>query len=214
MPEPLRPPAVKVCGLRGAADLLAALEAGADAVGFVFHEASPRALREEDAPSLAGLVPAQVLAVAVFVDAAPDVALERAQRIGARAVQLCGAERPADWRGFPLPILRRLAVAPRAAEDLAAWDGVAGAFVLDHPQAPGGSGRAVDWELAAQLAAHAPCLLAGGLDEHNVAAAVRAVRPAGVDASSRLESAPGRKDEARVRAFVAAARRALQERTA
>jgi phosphoribosylanthranilate isomerase len=86
------------------------------------------------------------------------------------------------------------------------WRGIAAGFVLDHPSSAGGSGREIDLAIAAELARLAPCLLAGGLDERNVAERVRAVRPAGVDASSRLESAPGHKDPARVTAFIRAAR--------
>lgn len=211
MAEPFVLPRAKVCGLRRAADLCAAIDAGADAVGFVFHEPSPRWLADREAQALAGLVPPAVLAVAVFVDATPEWALARAQRCGARAVQLCGRERPPEWSGFPLPVLRRLPVSAEAQDEIEAWRQIARGFVLDSAQAPGGSGRPVSWELAAGLAAQARCLLAGGLDAHNVAAAVRAVRPAGVDASSRLEARPGRKDPQRVRAFVAAALRALDE---
>jgi phosphoribosylanthranilate isomerase len=130
---------------------------------------------------------------------------------GVRAVQLCGDELARDWTSFPLPILRRIAVRPGAERELDSWLGIAAGFVLDHPAGPGGTGRAVELELAAQLASRAPCLLAGGLDASNVAGLVERVRPAGVDASSRLESAPGVKDPARVADFVRAARAALAE---
>lgn len=211
MIESFRVPRVKVCGLTSAEDVELALAAGADALGFVHFAPSPRSLAAEDAARLVALVPPGVLAVGVLVSAHPLDALAFAETSGVRALQLCGRERPADWQAFPLPLLRRVAVEERAEEHVEAWREVARVFVLDHPAAPGGSGLAVMRHVAATLAERAPCLLAGGLDAHNVAAAVRAVRPAGVDASSRLECAPGRKDPDRVRAFVRAALGALRE---
>ena len=104
-----------------------------------------------------------------------------------------------------------MAAAENAEAEIAAWQGIAAAFVLDHPSAPGGTGLGVDAARAAILARLAPCLLAGGLDEINVRARVHAVAPAGVDASSRLEISPGIKDPARVAAFVRAAVETLQE---
>ena len=128
---------------------------------------------------------------------------------GARALQLCGEERASHWRSFPFTILRRVAVDETAEEEIDGWRRIAAGFVLDHPEAPGGTGRSVDLELARELASRAPCFLAGGLDANNVAAIVGRVRPHGVDASSGLESSPGVKDGARVAAFVRAARAAL-----
>ena len=202
-------PTVKVCGLTCSADVDVALEAGAQALGFVHHLPSPRHLDAAAAAVLAARAPADVWTVAVLVDAERDRAEEHVRASGARAIQLCGSEEAQDWRGFPVPVLRRIPVARGAEQELERWRDVAAGFVLDHPAAPGGSGRAVDEELAASLARAAPCLLAGGLDGDNVAARVARVRPVGVDASSRLERAPGAKDHDAVRAFVRAARAAL-----
>ncbi len=214
MPDLQRLPRVKVCGLCRREDVAAVVEAGASAVGLIADERSPRAVDARSASELVALLPPGVLPVAVLVDASPASAERFARVSGARAVQLCGTERAAEWSAFPLPILRRLGVAEGTEQELARWSGVAWGFVLDHPSAPGGSGRPVDPELAARLCAQAPCLLAGGLDENSVGAAIARVRPAGVDASSRLESAPGEKDPARVRAFVRAALSAFEERRA
>jgi phosphoribosylanthranilate isomerase len=209
--ERLRLPRVKVCGLRRTEDAAAAVAAGADALGLVLHPPSPRHLEPREAAELVATLPPDVLPVLVTLERAPE-ALERLARdLGVRAVQLCGAEHAADWRGFPLPLLRRLPVDASAEAELDEWCDVAAGFVLDHPAAPGGTGRDVDLDLAARLAAAAPCLLAGGLDAGSVSAAVERVRPAGVDASSRLESAPGAKDPARIAAFVRAALAAFQE---
>jgi len=209
--ESFRLPRFKVCGVRRGAEALAVITAGGDALGLVSHRPSPRHVELDDAATIVSLLPEGVLAVLVVVDATP-VDLERAARaVGAGAVQLCGAERAEDWHAFPLPILRRLAVEDGAERELERWLGVASGFVLDHPAAAGGTGRTVDLDLAARLAARAPCLLAGGLEASCVASAIERVRPAGVDASSRLESAPGVKDLARIAAFVRAARAALEE---
>ncbi|MEE8468659.1 MAG: phosphoribosylanthranilate isomerase [Planctomycetota bacterium] len=202
-------PRIKVCGLTRAGDVRAALEAGADALGFVQYAPSPRDLSNESAASLMADVPAGVARVLVVVDCTPESASAALAATGADHLQLCGDQRAADWADFCAPILRRIAVQEGAAEELRSWQDVVLGFVLDHPSGPGGSGRCVDGSLAASLASLAPCLLAGGLDQDNVAQRVAQARPAGVDGSSRLESSPGIKDQDRVRAFVAAARAAL-----
>ena len=208
---PLGPPRVKCCGMTRLEDARLAVEAGADALGVVLHPPSPRYVHVYGAARLLNGVPESLLKVAVLVDRSPEEAAFDARRIGARAVQLCGGERPEDFAGFPLPVLRRLAVEAGAEEELEAWRDRVLAFVLDAPGSPGGSGRRVDPDRAAALAERAPCLLAGGLDDGNVAEAVRAVRPWGVDASSGLELRPGAKDPERLRRFVERARAARAE---
>jgi phosphoribosylanthranilate isomerase len=206
VPEAKRIPRVKVCGITALADVESAFVQGLDAVGIVRWPRSPRFLAADAAAKLAASLPSGILAVEVLVDAEPgDVAP------WAKVVQLCGGEAPEPWFDFRLPILRRLPVAPGAEIVLEAWAGVAAGFVLDHPSGPGGTGKEVDLDLAVELARRAPCLLAGGLDETNVGERVRRVRPAGVDASSRLETAPGRKDPSRVAAFAREANSALED---
>jgi phosphoribosylanthranilate isomerase len=199
-----RLPRVKVCGVTVLADVEGGFAHGVDAVGLVRHARSPRYLPEDAAAKLAASLPPGILAVEVLVDAEPDDV-----SMWASVVQLCGGEPPERWFDFRLPILRRLPVEPGSEVILDAWAGVAAGFVLDHPSGPGGTGREVDLALAAELARRAPCLLAGGLDETTVGERIRRVRPAGVDASSRLETAPGRKDPARVAAFAREAASAL-----
>jgi phosphoribosylanthranilate isomerase len=199
-----RLPRVKVCGVTALADVEPAFGHGLDAVGIVRWPRSPRFLAPDAAARLAASLPPGILLVEVLVDASP-----RDVSPWAQLVQLCGGEAPETWFDFRLPILRRLPVAPGCEVVLEAWKGVAAGYVLDHPSGPGGTGKGVDLDLAAAFARSAPCLLAGGLDETTVAERVRRVRPAGVDASSRLETAPGRKDAARVAAFVRAATAAL-----
>jgi phosphoribosylanthranilate isomerase len=204
-------PRVKICGITREVDLLAALDAGASAIGFVEYPASPRSVTRERARALIDVVAGRVPAVAVLVDRDPDAAAAWLRASGATVAQLCGSERPEAWRGFDFPIFRRVAADENAEDEIAAWQGIAAAFVLDHPSAPGGTGLGVDRARAAILARLAPCLLAGGLDEDSVAERIREVRPRGVDASSRLEISPGIKDPARVAAFVRAARETLEE---
>jgi phosphoribosylanthranilate isomerase len=204
-------PRVKICGITREDDLLAAIAAGASAIGVVEYPASPRSVTRERARALIEAIAGRVPAVAVLVDRDPDLAAAWMRATGATLVQLCGSERAEAWRGFDFPVLRRVAADENAEAEIAAWRGIASAFVLDHPSAPGGTGLGVDPARAAVLARLAPCLLAGGLDENNVDERVRAVRPAGVDASSRLETSPGIKVPARVAAFVRAASNTLQE---
>lgn len=204
-------PRVKVCGITREGDLAAAIDAGASAIGFVEYPASPRAVTRERARALIDVIAGRVASVAVLVDRDPDFAAAWMRASGATMVQLCGSERPDAWKGFDFPILRRVGADADAEAEIAAWQGIASAFVLDHPSAPGGTGLGVDGPRAAILARLAPCLLAGGLDENNVDERVREVLPCGVDASSRLEISPGIKDPARVAAFVRAASGTLQE---
>lgn len=205
----LAPPRVKVCGLTREEDARTAAAAGADALGVVFAASSPRRVDPARAARIvdaAGSVPV----VGVFVDAPRAEVEATIAAAGLSAVQLCGQEQPADFAGLATPLWRRVPVDPIAgAAEIARWRGVASLFVLDHPSGPGGTGRAADHAVARTLAAQATCLLAGGLGPADAARAATAVRPHGLDASSRLESAPGVKDPELVKEFVAAARAAL-----
>ena len=211
MAEGFELPRVKVCGMTRMEDAASAFEAGADALGFVFHPGSPRCVEPELANELIAVLPPNVLTVAVVVEIEPAVAESLLNATGASAIQLCGFQESADWASFPFPILRRVPVDGSGLAELERWRGVASGFVLDHPAAAGGTGETVDFALAAELAARAPCLLAGGLGAHNVADAIRAVRPRGVDASSRLESSPGVKSPELVRDFVRQALSTFQD---
>ena len=193
---------VKVCGITSREDALAAIEAGATALGFNFYAPSPRYLTPEAAGIIVAALPANILKVGVFVNEAP-AEIERIMRIaGLDVAQLHGNERLADvppgiriWKAFR--------VTPSFSLDQL-HDFTAEAFLLDTPSALyGGSGETFDWRLAA--GARERVLLAGGLDESNVADAVRIARPWGVDACSRLEASPGRKDHGRMARFIAAA---------
>lgn len=199
---------VKVCGLTRLEDARAAVDAGADWLGFILRWESPRRIEPAVAAAIVAALP-ETVAVAVMVGPTPDEALAMAREIGARRVQLHRVD-PARWPAdFPLPAAfavtvdaeGRLLEAPPAARDLLLLD-------TADPERAGGTGRTFPWQAAAALAASRPVMLAGGLGPDNVAEAIARVRPFGVDASSRLEASPGHKDPVLVRRFVAAAREA------
>jgi len=201
---------VKVCGMTRLEDALLAVEAGADAVGFNFWPGSKRHVPLARAVEIASQLPAGVLRVGVFVRAPPEAvrAAVGAARLG--AVQLHGDEDPADYAGVGAPLWQVLridaslppSVSPRATE-----------LLLDaRVEGFGGSGRSFDWTLAHGARRFGvPFWLAGGLTPSNVAEAIRRAAPGGVDVASGVESRPGVKDPALVRAFVTAVR-AAEER--
>ena len=195
-------PQVKVCGLTNQADVTLAVGLGAEACGFVAVPASPRYVEASIVAEACQEVPPMVRRVGVFVDESPEAVLAYCAEAGLDTAQLCGSECPEAFRGFPLPIWRRLGVDEGELSQGSAWSPLAELFVLDHPSSPGGSGLPVNWALAARFAEAFPCLLAGGLDGENVAQAIRTVRPIGVDASSRLEERPGMKHSERLQEFV------------
>jgi len=206
--EAARRTLVKVCGLTRLEDARAARDAGADWLGFVVAGESPRRIE----PAAAGAIVAAlgaVEAVAVMVAPDPERALRDARAAGAARVQLHrvdAARWPAD---FPLPVV--FAVPVGADGRLAAALPPDGALVmLDTARAgkAGGTGETFPWAAAARLAATRAVVLAGGLGPDNVEAAIEAVRPFAVDATTRLERAPGVKDHDLVRRYVAAVRRA------
>lgn len=206
---------VKICGLRTAADVAAAAEAGAAYVGFVFFDRSPRHLTPEAARALAVDVPAGIAKVALTVDAG-DAALDAiVGTVPLDMLQLHGRESPervAEVRArYGLPVMK--AVGLSGPEDLAALDlyqAVADQILVDAkpPKGaalPGGNGLAFDWRLLLGRVWRRPWMLAGGLTPDNVALAIRSTNARQVDVSSGVESAPGVKDARLIRAFIAAA---------
>jgi phosphoribosylanthranilate isomerase len=202
---------VKVCGITNLEDARAALAAGADALGFNFYTRSPRYIAPEDARSIISeLPPIAVLCVGVFVneDSAATVA-HMAARAGVAAVQLHGDESPEYCDELSE---RRVIKALRVGKDFAPEQATAyraESILLDafSASARGGTGETFDWELARRTREVVSQLyLAGGLTVENVADAIAAVRPYAVDVCSGVELAAGRKDAARLRAFVAAVR--------
>ncbi|HET7293302.1 MAG TPA: phosphoribosylanthranilate isomerase [Vicinamibacteria bacterium] len=202
---------VKVCGITSEEDARLVADAGADALGLVFWPNSPRAVGFEAARRIAAAAPPALVRVGVFVDAGAEAIARAVDEVGLDLVQLHGEERPELLEALPRRAWKALRVGDGlAAADVAPWSRAAG-VLLDTRVAgtPGGTGRSFDWRLAAAVRDRIGFLvLAGGLDASNVAEAVAAARPDGVDVSSGVERAPGRKDAAKLRAFVEAARRA------
>lgn len=199
---------IKVCGITRPADAIAAAGAGATAIGMVFYRRSPRAVRLHEAAMVSAVVPPGVAKVGVFVNEEPAEIRKLVQAARLDVVQLHGDETP-DILGAldGLRVWRALPVGPEFDPgSLAAWD--VEAVLLDAPsgEAYGGSGRQFPWAKAVEAKRVGPkIIVAGGLDGSNVAQAIQEVAPWGVDSSSRLESSPGVKDEAKVQAYVSAA---------
>jgi phosphoribosylanthranilate isomerase len=209
---------VKICGLTSEEALDAAIVAGADMVGLNFFPPSPRYLMLERATALAGRARGRAEIVAVTVDMADRALEEIVENVRPDWLQLHGNEAPervlALKRRFARRVIKALGV--REASDLAVasrYRNVADLLLLDAKPPkdavlPGGNGAAFDWTILEDFEPGLPFLLSGGLDASNVGTAIRLARAPGVDVSSGVETAPGRKDPALIRAFIAAARRA------
>jgi phosphoribosylanthranilate isomerase len=213
------PPTVKICGLTTLETVEAAIAAGADMLGFVFFERSPRHCSLDLAAELGRSVGTRARTVALTVDA-DDGALDAIMAaLDPDLLQLHGRETPARVAEIKArldrPVIKAVGIA--AAGDLTtaeAYLGVADWLLFDakaRPEAllPGGNGRAFDWEVLEGLDGMRPFMLSGGLDAANVAEAIRIARPSGVDVSSGVETRPGEKDPDRIRDFVVAARAAF-----
>ncbi|MCK6433641.1 MAG: phosphoribosylanthranilate isomerase [Burkholderiaceae bacterium] len=200
---------IKICGLTREADVDAAAGAGADAVGFVFYDRSPRAVTPQRAQVLARRLPPFVVPVCLFVNAGDDLLDDVLQRIPNAVLQFHGDESPERCESLGRPYLRAARMAPGVALlDFAASHPRAAGILLDAPvEGYGGGGRVFDWSL---IPANVPCpvVLSGGLNPANVVDGVLRVRPWAVDVSSGVESAKGVKDDALVRQFCEAVREA------
>ena len=194
---------VKICGLTSLEDACAAVEAGADALGFNFWPGSKRCVTVERVASILALLPSGLLAVGVFVNASRSEIVKVLQSIPLGAVQLHGDETPEDCTGYPVKVIKALRA--RAGVSLAE---VAARYGTDYilldtaaEGSYGGTGRTFAWNLAVGVAPGRR-FDAGGRAPDNVAEAVQRVRPYAVDVASGVESEPGRKDHARVREFI------------
>ena len=212
-------PTVKICGLSTGLTLDAALDAGADMVGFVFFSKSPRHIDWATGRALGRQARGRATIAALSVDADDDTLKRIVEALSPDLMQLHGSETPARVKEirelFGRPTMKAIGVATHG--DLAAaqtYEGVADHLLIDAkpPKGavlPGGNGRPFDWSLTREFRPSVPWLLSGGLDPDTVEAAIALSGARGVDVSSGVESAPGVKDPGRIRTFVAAARRAF-----
>ena len=201
---------VKICGVTNVADALAAAEAGADMIGLNFYEKSPRYVTLATAAEISRALPPFVQRVGVFVNPAADLVLRAIAECGLNLLQFHGDE-PSDFcTQFGLMSMKAIRVRDEESlEALAEFQ--TDAFLLDAHSGSGlgGTGEKFNWELAVEAQKFGkPIFLAGGLTPENVATAVKQVRPFAVDVSSGVESAPAKKDAAKVRAFIQAVRNA------
>ena len=200
---------IKICGITNADDARLCVECGVDALGFIFVEHTPRYITPDAAARIVAILPPFVTPVGVFWDHAPGHVKAVAEQCGLGALQFHGEESPEDLQDYRLPVIKTLKVAGGADLDRMASYRVA-AFLLDSPSrwSEGEARPPIPWDVAAAAARRHPVLLSAGLTPDNVAEAVRRVRPYGVDVNSGVEAHPGRKDEPRVRRFVAEVRAA------
>ena len=200
---------VKICGLRTLPAATAAVKAGADLLGFNFVPSSRRCISPETARDIIGALPAHAQTVGIFVN--PTLAQVQAtvERSGLDWVQLSGTETPAFCAAVAQPVIKTVRLSEPPAGEARPNEYDVDLLLADAavPGSWGGSGEVSDWAAAGRLARRRRLLLAGGLHAGNVAAALRTVRPAGVDVASGIET-DGREDPAKIRAFVAAARAA------
>jgi phosphoribosylanthranilate isomerase len=209
-------PVVKICGLKTPETLAAALDAGADMVGFVFFPKSPRHIDLATAETLGRQAQGKALKVALTVDADDAALAAIVAALHPDLLQLHGHESPdrvADIRArFGLPVMKAMGVADaNDLKDVKAYEAVADRILFDAKPPkdaahPGGNGLAFDWSLLTGLDLSIPSMVSGGLDPANVAEALRRTNAQGVDVSSGVETAPGQKDPAKIKAFVRAAK--------
>ena len=209
-------PIVKICGLKTPETLAAALDAGADMVGFVFFPKSPRHIDLATAEVLGRQAQGKALKVALTVDADDATLAAIVAALNPDLLQLHGHESPervaAIRARFGLPVMKAIGVAHADdLKDVQAFAAVADRLLFDAKPPkdaahPGGNGLAFDWSLLTGLDLSIPSMVSGGLDPANVAEALRRTKAQGVDVSSGVETAPGHKDPAKITAFVRAAK--------
>jgi phosphoribosylanthranilate isomerase len=217
---------VKICGITNLEDALTAVEAGADALGFVFYEKSPRNISPDAAGKIVEKLPAQLEKVGVFVDESARRIDQSVRQAGLTAVQLCGQESAVGFIEH-LQVPQNMNQRPKVITVIPGTELSEGGFLIatemknalyallidsSSVAEPGGTGKRFNWEEAGgmveMLGLRIPTIVAGGLTPENVAEALTLLHPWGVDVSSGVESKPGKKNPEKVRAFVAAVRQA------
>lgn len=197
---------VKICGITNQEDALAAITLGADALGFVFYARSPRRVTPEQALAIVSRLPPFVAKVGVFVDEKLERVKEIMSLCSLDSAQLHGSESPDYCQALGHRAIKAFRVKDESIlEQLSAYK--VAAILLDsyNPDMFGGTGRALNWGIAARAARLNCVILSGGLTPQNVAQAIKIVKPYAVDVSSGVEASPGKKDHAKLKAFLQAA---------
>jgi len=201
---------IKICGITNLADATAAVEAGADALGFIFYEQSPRHVQIECVAKIVQKLPLWVLKVGVFVNPDPELVMTALGNCGLNLLQFHGEESPEFCKSFGVMSMKAFRI--KDAESLQQIpDYRTDIYLLDSYVAgkQGGTGEGFDWSLAVEAKKFGkPIFLAGGLTPKNVAEVVQKVQPYGVDVSSGVETSPGKKDHSKIWKFIEAARKA------
>jgi phosphoribosylanthranilate isomerase len=195
---------VKICGITNLTDALVAVDFGADALGFVFFQGSPRFISYDNAAAIIKKLPSFTTTIGVFVDERPEQIEKIMGLTGIDVVQLHGNE-PPDTCYFSRRIIKAIRVKSLESLDpLIHYQGRVSAFLLDTftPEFFGGTGQIFNWDIAIEAKQFGRIILAGGLTPDNVAEGVRRVRPYGVDVSSGVESGKGEKDHRKLKLFI------------
>lgn len=201
---------VKICGITSLDDALTAVECGADALGFIFWEKSPRFITPEEAQRIIKALPPFISIVGVFVNETLDRINAVSSLAGLSCLQLHGDESPEFASSLGIKVIKAFRVRDKKDIDKAAAYRV-GAYLLDtyREGVPGGTGETFNWEIAVSAKKFGPVILSGGLNPDNVGDAIAKVAPYAVDVSSGVESKPGRKDPDKVSRFIEKVKRSL-----
>jgi phosphoribosylanthranilate isomerase len=205
---------IKVCGITCQEDARAAVAAGADALGFIFVEQSPRLVEPDMVRSITGELPPFIDRVGVFRNEEIEVVEEIIHYCRLSLVQLHGSELPEYCGKITCKVLKSFCLRPESDhEELAAYADTVSGFLLDtyHEDLAGGTGMVFDWNLVAHVKPPGPVILAGGLNPENVGEAIRQVKPFAVDVNSGVEYQPGRKDTDKLKSFVQEVRKADEQ---
>jgi phosphoribosylanthranilate isomerase len=205
---------IKVCGITCQEDARAAVAAGADGLGFIFVQNSPRLVEPDMVRAIAGELPPFIDRVGVFRDEEIEVVEEIIHYCRLSLVQLHGSESPDYCRNLSCKVIKSFSIRSESdSEEIAAYSDVASGFLLDtyHPDMAGGTGVAFDWRLVEKVKPPGPVILAGGLTPENVREAIRQVKPFVVDVNSGVEYQPGRKDVDKLKSFALEVRKADEQ---
>jgi phosphoribosylanthranilate isomerase len=205
---------VKICGITNLDDAMAAVDFGADALGFVFFKGSPRYISQEGAGAIIRRLPSFITTVGVFVNESIDRIEDAIELTGIDVVQLHGDE-PPEMCNLSRRVIKAIRVKSLESLDpLKNYKDIVSAFLLDTftPDTFGGTGQRFNWDIAADAKQFGRIILAGGLTPDNIANAIRQVRPYGVDVSSGVEEKKGKKDHTKLKLFIERAKTALISR--